>query len=91
MKPGDPCPSADCDGRIRELKFSLTIDCFSGDAWCDKCGEGWCIAEEVVGDEEPCPTWKDHEWVRQQSGYFRCAKCPFEKTEAEIELMESQP
>jgi hypothetical protein len=52
MKPGDPCPGVECKGFIKELTFSLTIDCFSGDAKCSECGECWCIAEEVIGDED---------------------------------------
>jgi hypothetical protein len=90
-KPGDRCPDVECPGIIEEITFSWTREFFGGDAKCSHCKADWCVAEEVIGDEEPCSTWRDHKWERQQSGYFRCTKCPFEKTEAEIAIMESQP
>jgi hypothetical protein len=51
-KPGDPCPGGDCDGIITEITFNWTMDFFGGDAKCSECGECWCIAEEVIGDED---------------------------------------
>lgn len=52
MKPGDRCPNSDCPGIIVEIKFSWTNDYFGGDATCSHCKEDWCIAEEVIGDED---------------------------------------
>lgn len=51
-KPGDPCPDDDCKGKIGEIKFSWTEEFFGGDAICATCGDAWCIAEEVIGDED---------------------------------------
>ena len=54
-KPGDPCPGEDCDGLITEITFNWTMEFFGGDAHCSKCGECWCLAEEVIQDEEDVP------------------------------------
>lgn len=35
-----------------------------------------------------CSVFSEHEWKEQPNGYFRCTKCPFEKTAAEIAIME---
>ena len=42
-----------------------------------------------MDDRKPCPTWEDHEWEETWLGYYRCTKCPFEKTLSEITWMNS--
>lgn len=42
----------------------------------------------VVGNS--CPTWEEHEWVEKPNGYYKCAKCGFEKTWAELAWMETK-
>lgn len=45
----------------------------------------WRMAREI-----PCPKCSDHEWKAQPNGFYRCTKCPSEKSAAEFALMDTK-
>ncbi len=55
----------------------------------DVCELGWRLPPAVIDPfAPPCANWADHVWVQQANGYYRCSKCPFEKSAGEIAYMD---